>query len=202
MVPHGPSRYRYPVAQRRQDERRQPDIRHVQRAISDDDILHYPNWLGPQIEVLDAYDAGLVTGCVTRHYMKYNHLYAWKWFKEQKLKIEIDDTPFEWDIQHGESIGKDRDFSRLISLNIPAVAVKYHDVKARFGGCHCQFVGYADTLRPFFPITDEYMKPLYPVDIAIDEAKLLRLMTHDRLTRHLGNVLTDEDRKEVEDVLG
>ena len=172
-------------------------------SISDDDILHYPGWLQPQIDVLEAYDAAMVTGCVTRHYMKYKHLYGFRWARENRVRLEVDgDVPLKWDLQHGESIGKDAEFSKMIYQHIPATRMVYNGVVARVGGCHCQFLGRADTLRPFFPITDRYMQPLYPVDIAIDEARLLRLMTENRLTRHLGNRLTDEDRKEINDVVG
>lgn len=171
-------------------------------AFSDDDILHYPNWLEPQIEVLKTYPSvGLVSGCVTRHYMKYHHLYAWQWCAQNDVLIRIDDTPREWDQQHGESIGKPKNIAASMVGKVPATIIEYNNVKARIGGNHCQFVGYADTLKEFLPRTDKYMEPLYPFDIRVDDAKLLRLLTKDRLTRHLGNVLSDEDRKEIKNVI-
>jgi glycosyltransferase involved in cell wall biosynthesis len=170
-------------------------------AISDDDILHYDNWLAPQIEILKAFpDVGLVSGCVTRHYMKYTHLYAWEFAKNNQF-AQISETPLEWDHQHGESIGKSRRFTDHIIQGVTPCTIKYNDVTARIGGNHCQFVGYADVLKPFLPRTDRYMEPLYPFDLRVDNAKLLRLLTVDRKTRHLGNVLSDEDREEIKEVL-
>jgi len=171
-------------------------------AISDDDILHYPNWLAPQIEILKAFpDVGLVSGCVTRHYMKYNHLHAWNWANKNNVHVIENEIPIEWDYQHGESIGKTKEFTDHIAQRVMPCTIRYNEVTARIGGNHCQFVGYADTLLPFLPRTNRYMEPLYPFDIRVDGAKLLRLLTVDRKTRHLGNVLNDEDREEIEEVL-
>lgn len=171
-------------------------------AISDDDILHYPGWLAKQLEILNAYpNAGLVSGCTTRHYTKYNHLYGYKWIVKKKIKSRFIETPIEWDFQHAESIGKTASFGQYIHDHATTVEINYNGTKAVIGGNHCQFVGYADTLRPFLPRTNRYMEPLYPFDRRVDDAHLLRLLTPERMTRHLGNVLTDADREEIERVL-
>jgi hypothetical protein len=172
-------------------------------SISDDDILHYKNWIQPQINILKAFRAFLVSGVTTRHYMKYQHLVGYGdmlGIAAADATSEIE-TPLEWDIQHGYSIGKDPRISRDMQRVVRPLMLHKDGVSALVGGNHCQFVGYADGLRQFFVKTDMYMQPLYPVDCAIDGAGYLRLLTPERRARHLGNVLSNDDVKEIYDIV-
>jgi glycosyltransferase involved in cell wall biosynthesis len=168
-----------------------------------DDILYYPNWLAPQLELLEAFpNVGTVSGCVTRYYSCKADQHTIEWARKYG-RVSAVNTPSQWDMQHGISVGRGANEAASVFVNAVIPSVEYKGHTALIGGGHCQFVSRAETIIPFLHETDRYMHPLYKtLDESIDSAGYLRLMTPNRLTRHLGNVLTDEDRKEIHELVG
>lgn len=177
-------------------------------SIADDDILYYPNWLVEQIRVLEAYSkhpystVASVTGVVTRQNATAKISASLKWANDYAELNQEGTIPNEWDVQHGMSCGRDRESARkyMASRHIPDV--RYNGVKARICGGHTQFTCYGKTISEIIPYTDKLMMTTFPLfDAAVDSAGWLKLSTYDRTSRHLGNVLLDEDRAEIEELL-
>lgn len=167
-------------------------------AYSNDDILYYPDWLLEQLQILRAYpNVGTVSGCVTRLYSGKADENTIKWAKDN-AQIYQWTPPFEWDFQHAASIGMTSETVKGYKHAIIPL-LEYNGVRAGVGGNHCQIVFYAGRILPFLRPTNRYMEPLFKLlDVAIDEAGLLRLLTAERRTRHLGNRLSDADREEID----
>lgn len=170
-------------------------------AYSNDDILYYPDWLPEQLDILRGYpNVGTVSGCVTRLYSGKADDKTMEWAKDNAQVYQWV-PPSEWDFQHAASIGMTSETVKGYKHAIIPL-LEYNGVKAGVGGNHCQIVFRAETMLPFLKHTDRYMEPLYKLlDVEINEAGLLRLLTTTRRTRHLGNKLTDTDRKEINDLV-
>lgn len=171
-------------------------------AYSNDDILHYPDWLPEQVHILQSFpNVATVSGCVTRFYSGKADDATLRWATDNAT-VKKAFTPSEWDYQHGASIGKPRNVVDRIYRNTAMPYVEYNDSAAMIGGNHCQIVGYAQKLYPFTYHTTRYMEPLFQgFDVKINDAGMLRLLTTTRRTRHLGNVLSDDDRIEIQSLL-
>ena len=165
-----------------------------------DDLVYYPNWLQPQLDIFNTYpNVATVTGCVTRLYSGKADDATIKWAHDH-AKMGLWDTPMQWDIQHGDSIGKKNVANMYANSKIPLVS--YDNVKALIGGNHCQVVCNPRLLYPLLPRTDMYMLPLFhTLDMAINDKGYLRLMTPERLTRHIGNVMAESDKAEIKTLL-
>lgn len=166
-------------------------------AYSNDDILYYPDWLPEQVHILQSFpNVGTVSGCVTRFYTGKADSATVQWAGDRMKGIA--NTPREWDRQHNESIGG----SGYLAAPLGIPLVEYEGTRALVGGNHCQIVCYAQRLYPFLKRTERYMEPLFQsLDVEINKAGLLRLLTTTRRTRHIGNVLSDDDRKEINELL-
>lgn len=165
-------------------------------ALSNDDIFYEQGWLKSQIEILKAYpNVGTVSGVTTRFYMGKATHSTERWVMDNKVMVHGAVVPPLWDEQHALSVGKARHAAIHEFGNMQAPLISYNDVKAVIGGNHCQFVCYADRILPLLPNDDMYMTKLFPFDIRVNDAGLLRLLTPQRTARHVGNVLSDEDRK-------
>ena len=165
-----------------------------------DDLIYYPNWLQPQVDILKHFpNAASVTGCVTRFYSGRADDNTLKWARDN-AKLSKVDTPMEWDIQHGESIGKKNVANMYVGAKVPQI--EYNGVKALVGGNHCQMTVRPVKILPHIGNTNLYMHPLFQtIDMGVNDAGDLRLMTTERLTRHIGNVMSDEDRKEIDELV-
>ena len=165
-----------------------------------DDLIYYPNWLKPQLDIFYHYpNVATVSGCVTRFYSGKQDSATLEW-AQRYASLGFMDTPIEWDIKHGESIGKRDMVNGYRGTKIPMV--KYDGVPALIGGNHCQMVCNPRLLYPLLGETQMYMHPLFQtLDTGINGKGYLRLLTTERLTRHIGNVMTDDDRKEVDELV-
>ena len=165
-----------------------------------DDMVYYPNWLQPQVDILRHFpNCATVSGCVTRMYSGKADDETIRWARSN-AKISAVDTPLQWDIQHGDSIGKSGVANMYVNTTIPQI--EYKGVKALVGGNHCQMTCRPEMLYPLLPHTNMYMMPLFQtLDMGINDKGYLRLTTTDRLTRHIGNVMSDKDRKEIDELV-
>lgn len=167
-------------------------------AYGNDDIIYYPEWLGEQIRILESFpNVGTVSGCVTRYYTGKADDATVGWAGNRLVGIA--QTPPEWDMQHNDSIGG----SGLMVSPRGIPLVEYNGVRALIGGTHCQFVCRPGRLLPIMRETTRYMEPLFEAfDMRINAAGLLRLLTTTRRTRHIGNVMTEADRREIYELVG
>ena len=166
-----------------------------------DDMIYFPNWLQPQIDILRHFpNTATVTGCVTRFYTNKADSKTVDWARDNAT-LDWLDTPMAWDYQHGESIAQGNVENTFSGTKIRQV--EYDGMKALIGGNHCQMTCYPKKLLSLLPHTDLYMHPLFQtLDMGLNDAGYLRLMTTERLTRHIGNAMSDKDRKEINELVG
>lgn len=160
--------------------------------ISDDDMIYYPGWLDIQVKTLLAHKAALVSGATTKFHMKLQH---------GGDEEPDNDFPIAWDLDFGRSLGHDDKIIHEIHNNYTARYRTADGIRAYRGGAHCQFVCHADTIAPYCKPTNRYMEPLAPFDRALEADGVLRLLTSPRTSRHIGNTMTDYDRREIEALL-
>jgi hypothetical protein len=163
-------------------------------AYGDDDMEYMPNWLAPQIEILETYPSvGTVTGYPVRIASKWGEDATKEWaFSTVGAQVERGHfIPDEWERDYCDSVG--RDFTQYIAATqqLQDTRITYKGVQAYATSQHCQFVCYPERVEPLIPWTDRAMNDEIPFDKAVDAAGLLRLSTVERYTRHMGNVLID-----------
>lgn len=163
---------------------------------SDDDIYHYPNWLLPQIKLLKHFpEVSCVTGYPVRT--------AFRWGVEntiRRLRPSIYEKIISsaWENDFAVSIGRDVNFHVGYTANDQDVIVEYMGMKAYATSHHCQQVGRAGILYTAAHKVMAYtsMPDEKPYDISLDELGN-RLATLERYTRHMGNVIDDNLRRDI-----
>lgn len=167
-------------------------------AYGDDDIEYMPNWLAPQIEILETFpNVGTVTGWPVR--------ITGGWgvdstLKRAKAKYSPSQTcdieqgrfiPDEWERDYCESVGWNWESYKTQTWGVEDFRITYRGVQAYAMSQHCQFVCYPERVEPLIPWTDRAMADESKFDKAVDAAGLLRLATVERYTRHMGNALEE-----------
>jgi hypothetical protein len=167
--------------------------------ISDDDMLFYPGWLDPQLEILNTFpNVGMVSGWAVRRSMGISNERTLAWargtgkFTSGRFITDQEETDYSY------SIGNKPLSIHEMFINQQDYKVEYQGVQAYCTAQHCQFVARAGIIAPFCHYADEAMATERPFDKAIDDAGLLRLTTIQRLTRHIGNILDDKIRIEMQ----
>lgn len=168
-------------------------------AYSDDDFYYYNDWLNPQIKILNHFSAQLVTGYPCRMMFRWACKPTLDWSNKHGKLERGRFIPDEWEADYALSIGREpeyhlKEFTKDTDYDY---RVSYNGSQAYCHGHHAQFVGYVSRLLP----------GLYSDNMAMsDERKFdeeqsrlgLRLCTTERLCRHMGNVIDDNLRKEIE----
>lgn len=162
---------------------------------SDDDIYHYPNWLAPQIKLLEHFpDVSCVSGYPTR--------LAFRWgVKNTITRLKSKSGRFiqqKYEDDFAISIGRDEISHTKDTKNDKDITVEYKGEKAFATSHHCQQIGFAGLLRiaawqvmAYGSMSDEK-----PYDIELDKMGN-RLATLERYTRHMGNVIDDNLRLDI-----
>jgi hypothetical protein len=159
-------------------------------AYGDDDIEYFPNWLAPQIEILETYpNVGTVTGWPVRLMGAWGELGTLTWANRCAEFETGKFIPSEWDRDYCSSIGRDYEDYKTHVWGIQDSRITYKSVQAYAMSQHAQFVCYPERVEKLIPWTDQAMPNEIAFDRAVDHAGLLRLATVERYTRHLGNVL-------------
>lgn len=156
-------------------------------AYGDDDIEYFPNWLEPQIKILQTFPhVGVVSGMLSATDATYAVEKTLWWAARKALNVEEFVIPEEYEKDFGDSIGA----PNWLDKNLGATwKITYNGVSALVGAKHCQFVGYAGRLAPYAEWSNLAMPPERPFDERLDKAGYLRLSTVERVTRHIGNRL-------------
>jgi hypothetical protein len=161
--------------------------------MSDDDMLYYPGWLDPQLDILNTYpNVGIVSGWPVRRSMGINNGNTIKW---AETYAKITKGRFITDQEEGDyatSIGNKPISIHEMFLNQMDIMAEYQGIKAYCTSQHCQFIARVKTVAPFCVESEEAMATERPFDKSIDDAHLLRLTTVKRVTRHIGNIVDDK----------
>lgn len=162
---------------------------------SDDDIYHYPNWLMPQIQLLKHFpNVSSVTGYPTRT--------AFRWGVKNTI-TRLKPTfgrfiPQVWEDDFARSVGIDVKTHILQSQKDKDIIVEYKGIKAYATSHHCQQLGYAGILstaarQVMYKVCIPNEKPY---DIILDKMGN-RLTTLKRYTRHIGNTIDKDLRRDI-----
>jgi hypothetical protein len=167
-------------------------------AIADDDILFYPDWLTEQIKVLKAWpNVSCVTGNPIRTSFRWGCENTIAWMEDNANLTTGRFIPDSYERDFCVSIGRSYESHRENTAKEMDYRGEFNGVPAYATGHHCQLVGMAGKLAEAAKWDNAAMADEKPFDVALDKIGL-RLSTVQRYTRHIGNVIHDELRKEIE----
>ncbi|HLD01776.1 MAG TPA: glycosyltransferase [Patescibacteria group bacterium] len=162
---------------------------------SDDDIYHYPNWLMPQIELLKHFPD---VSCVTGYPVRTQFLRGVENTIKRLKTIYGRFIPQEWEDDYAVSVQMNKDDHTAFVVNTKDIMVEYNGMKAFGTSHHCQHIGRAGLLAAVARSVMMYgsIPTESPYDIALDKMGN-RLATLHRYTRHMGNVIDDNLRRDI-----
>ncbi len=161
-------------------------------AYCDDDIYHYPGWLGAHLEILDTYpNVGMVSGCAVRSLFEEERISSNLRFAETGNVVvrRGDLIPEEWVRDWAESYGRDLATVERENEGKEDILFEYRGVRAYAMANHNQFVAPKAVIAECLPATwsGRLMGEMRELDIAVNRAGYLRLTTASRTTQHMGN---------------
>jgi len=166
-------------------------------AYCDDDILFYPDWLSPQVRLLETFpNVSAVTGYPVRTQFRWGVNNTKKWGAKHGKMQSGKFIPDEWERDFAISIGRDPEWHKNYTVTDLDYLVEYKGLNAYATAHHCQFIGYAGRIAQAHRFDADAMGDERYFDTNLDYLGL-RLATVNRLTRHMGNVIDDELRAEV-----
>lgn len=166
-------------------------------AYSDDDIYYYDNWLAPQMALLQHFPkVAAVTGYPVRTSFRWGTANTREWARKFAQLEEGRFLPREWENDFAVSVGREPEWHANYTKDDKDYRVTFRGVQAYATSHHCQFVAKAEVIDHLLQFDGWAMGDEKPFDEALDNVGL-RLATTERLTRHIGNVLHDELRKEL-----
>jgi hypothetical protein len=167
---------------------------------SDDDMLYYPNWLRPQMGILGHFpNVSCVTGYPVRTQFRWGNTKTKNWARTtQGAKLEMGRfIPQEWEDDFAVSIGRDPGWHAEYTRNDSDARITYNGKQAYATSHHCQFIAKSEVIGRILSFDGMAMGDEKVMDDVLDQLGL-RLATTDRLCRHIGNVIHDELRREIE----
>lgn len=168
---------------------------------SDDDMLFYDNWLVPQLNLLAAFpNVASVSGYPVRTSFRWGNTHTLKWAR-RFAKIETGRfIPDEWEQDFAVSIGRDINEHKVNTVNDVDARIEYKGYQAYATSHHCQQIGYAGMAARAIQYDGLVLGEERSMDERMDKLGL-RLATTKRLCRHIGNVIDNDLRQDIETVL-
>jgi len=164
---------------------------------SDDDMLFFPNWLQPQIDLLKHFpNVASVSGYPVRTAFRWGVTNTLKWSNANGKVTSGKLMPQEWEDDFAVSLGRDVNWHAGYTKDDIDYQVEYKGVSAYCTSHHCQFIGRAGLLSKIIKPDGMAMAGEREFDVAMDEAGL-RLSTTQRLCRHMGNVMDEKIKSEL-----
>lgn len=168
--------------------------------MSDDDMLFYPNWLGPQLELLNGFpNVGMVSGWPVRFSFGWAIDATVKYAKEHGNVEEGRFISDEQEIDYAESVGMNGADWLRTSQGKRDFKITVNGLSAYAEAQHCQWVGCAGRLADLARIPRAPRHSEIDFDKSIDALGMLRLTTIKRVCRHMGNRKDPKLEKELEE---
>lgn len=167
---------------------------------SDDDMLFYDNWLKPQIDLLENFpNVSVVTGYPVRTAFRWGIENTKKWAMEN-ARFELGRfIPQEWEDDFALSVGRTPEWHKNYTKDDVDYRITYNGKQAYATAHHCQFISRAGTIAKMKYYDNYAMGGEKPFDIAMDNIGL-RLATTQRVARHIGNVIDEKIKMELETI--
>ena len=161
--------------------------------VSDDDMFFHPDWLEPQLELLDGFpNVGVVSGYPVRTQFRWAIHSTVEWARKN-AKVQVGRFIFdEWDRDFCISIGRDYQQHKLDTVDDHEILIEYNGLKAFATAHHCQFITRAKMIYFIVQWDNKAMGNERIFDKAVDREGCLRLTTTQRLTQHIGNVMDEK----------
>ncbi len=164
-------------------------------AYTDNDCYFYRGWLSASVKLLEEFpNVGMVTSRPFRTPEEISSAtIAWA---QNNPEVEFKRGQFlDWETfrSFNMSLGTDEATVRTWYEGKDDLRVTYHGLTAQIGASHYQFVAYKKVLRNFLPF--EMSRPMGQVrqlDIRMNEAGYLRLMTAEPLMQNMSNQVPEE----------
>lgn len=164
---------------------------------SDDDIYYYPDWYKHQYQLLTHFpNVACVTGYPVRTQFRWGNENTKAWGKKYGTLEAGKFIPELWENDFADSIGRDRDFHKGYTKEDLDYKITYNGVEAYATSHHCQFIAKSEVVNRIISFDGMAMGDEKILDETLDTLGL-RLATINRCTRHIGNVIHDELRKEI-----
>lgn len=171
-------------------------------AMSDDDILFYPEWFSKQQDLLLSFPSvGVVSGYPVRTQFRWATSWTHAWAEKNGKAELVRFIPDEWEKDFAISVGREWEYHKTYTAHDRDLLIEYNGIKALGTAHHCQFIGYQERVAPFCEASRLYLDDERQFDMAINAARLLRLTTIDRVARHIGNVIDDKIALEINNLL-
>ena len=161
-------------------------------AFNDDDVFFYPNWLEPQLAILNAFPrVGTVSGVPTLDGASFAVSAIAPFLEGSAADISSSDGEIQpeweadWALSTGRSPDKRMELARTTRIPILSTA----GVRAYAGATHFQYIAPARLIRRSLPQDwpSNLMGGVREIDQWLDNAGYLRLSTTNRVARHMGN---------------
>ena len=163
-------------------------------AYADADIYHYPGWLKPQIEILEAFpQTGMVTGMPLLPPEQYSTAtVAWAEAAPEVTLERGQYLPWEDFWRHAGSLGGSEETARTFYNENSSLRITAAGKQLYIGAGHFQFVTRKTVLAQIGRLdADRPMGQVRQFDEAINAMGALRLCTPEWHVQHIGNTMPD-----------